>query len=108
MTAVHNEGSQGHPEDQGCPAKWVSRSYGRSMLKAMGHFKDGNFSGFCEALAVGSLQDAKVSVTLAQPEEPDCPLVGVSKGFQFLTGYARDEVLGRNCRFLNRGCAIPQ
>jgi len=59
-------------------------------------------------LAVGSLQDAKVSVTLAQPEEPDCPLVGVSKGFQFLTGYARDEVLGRNCRFLNRGCAIPQ
>ncbi|CAE7259760.1 unnamed protein product, partial [Symbiodinium pilosum] len=69
---------------------------------------DGNFSGFCEALAVGSLQDTSISVTLAQPEEPDCPLVGVSQGFQQLTGYARDEVLGRNCRFLNRGCAIPQ
>ncbi|CAE7945461.1 unnamed protein product [Symbiodinium sp. KB8] len=85
-----------------------SRSYGRSMAKAMAHFKDSNFSGFCEALAVGSLQDASISVTLAQPEEPDCPLVGVSKGFQLLTGYARDEVLGRNCRFLNRGCVVPK
>mmetsp|Transcript_40606 Transcript_40606/g.83237 ORF Transcript_40606/g.83237 Transcript_40606/m.83237 type:complete len:341 (+) Transcript_40606:3-1025(+) len=74
----------------------------------MVHFKDNNFSGFCEALAVGSLQDASISVTLAQPEEPDCPLIGVSKGFQLLTGYARDEVLGRNCRFLNRGCIIPK
>ncbi|CAE7214719.1 PHOT2 [Symbiodinium sp. CCMP2456] len=85
-----------------------SRSYGRSMAKAMVHFKDNNFSGFCEALAVGSLQDASISVTLAQPEEPDCPLIGVSKGFQLLTGYARDEVLGRNCRFLNRGCVVPK
>ena len=31
--------------------------------------QDSNFSGFCEALAVGSLQDASISVTLAQPED---------------------------------------
>ena len=31
--------------------------------------QDNNFSGFCEALAVGSLQDASISVTLAQPED---------------------------------------
>eukprot|EP00913_Durusdinium_trenchii_P033995 g31822.t1 len=74
----------------------------------MAHFREGNYSGFCEALAVGGCQDAAISVTLAQPQEFDCPLIGVSKGFQTLSGYLKHEVLGRNCRFLNRGCAIPQ
>eukprot|EP00434_Breviolum_minutum_P011865 symbB.v1.2.010467.t1/scaffold679.1/size173156/3 len=86
----------------------LSRSHCRSVGKAMSQFKEGNYSGFCEALAVGGCQDAAISVTLAQPQEPDCPLIGVSKGFQTLSGYRRDEVLGRNCRFLNRGCAIRQ
>ncbi|CAJ1449340.1 unnamed protein product, partial [Effrenium voratum] len=90
------------------PEERLSRAHCRSVGKAMCHFKDGNFSGFCEALAVGGCQDAAISVTLAQPQEPDCPLIGVSKGFQSLSGYRRDEVLGRNCRFLNRGCAIRQ
>lgn len=31
--------------------------------------QDGNFSGFCEALAVGGCQDAAISVTLAQPQD---------------------------------------
>lgn len=86
----------------------LSRSHCRSVGKAMSHFKEGNYSGFCEALAVGGCQDAAISVTLAQPQEPDCPLIGVSKGFLTLSGYRRDEVLGRHCRFLNRGCAIRQ
>lgn len=84
------------------------RRHGRSVGKAMAHFREGNYSGFCEALAVGGCQDAAISVTLAQPQEFDCPLIGVSKGFQTLSGYLKHEVLGRNCRFLNRGCAIPQ
>jgi len=46
------------------------------------------------------------SVTLADPGLPDCPLIGCSEGFEALTGYDRREVLGQNCRFLNRGCNV--
>lgn len=34
------------------------------------------------------------------PHLPDMPIVYASDAFMKLTGYTRDEVLGRNCRFL--------
>lgn len=40
------------------------------------------------------------SVSLADVRRPDCPLIYVNKGFERLTGYTREEVVGRNCRFL--------
>jgi PAS domain S-box-containing protein len=43
---------------------------------------------------------SKVALTVADYTAPDCPLVGVNVGFCELTGYDPDEVLGRNCRFL--------
>lgn len=41
-----------------------------------------------------------VALDVADLRQPDCPLVGINDGFCELTGYAPDEVLGRNCRFL--------
>mmetsp|Transcript_17606 Transcript_17606/g.56367 ORF Transcript_17606/g.56367 Transcript_17606/m.56367 type:complete len:472 (+) Transcript_17606:43-1458(+) len=46
------------------------------------------------------------SVTLADPGLDDCPLIGCSEGFEALTGYSAQEVVGRNCRFLSRGRAV--
>jgi PAS domain S-box-containing protein len=37
---------------------------------------------------------------IADPTLPDCPIVFASDPFLRLTGYRREEVLGRNCRFL--------
>jgi PAS domain S-box-containing protein len=37
---------------------------------------------------------------ISDPSLPDCPIVFASDAFLELTGYAREEVLGRNCRFL--------
>lgn len=39
-------------------------------------------------------------VTLADPDLPDMPIVYVNKAFEAITGYSQDEVVGRNCRFL--------
>jgi PAS domain S-box-containing protein len=37
---------------------------------------------------------------IADPTLPDCPIVFASDPFLQLSGYRREEVLGRNCRFL--------
>lgn len=48
-------------------------------------------------VALGKLRDG---VTIADAPKPDCPLIFINDGFQHLTGYSREEVLGKNCRFL--------
>jgi PAS domain S-box-containing protein len=39
-------------------------------------------------------------VTLADPDLPDMPIVYANKAFETISGYAQEEVVGRNCRFL--------
>ena len=53
--------------------------------------------------AIEALNDGRVSVTISDANPPDMPLVYVSPGFTTFSGYKRAEVLGRNCRFLQRG-----
>ena len=40
------------------------------------------------------------SIVIADPNQPDVPLVYVNPAFERTTGYVAEEVLGRNCRFL--------
>jgi PAS domain S-box-containing protein len=48
-----------------------------------------------------AIERANDGIVLTDPSLPDDPVVYVSPGFLKLTGYSRDEVLGRNCRFLH-------
>ena len=41
-------------------------------------------------------------VTLADARRPEMPLVYANQAFQQMSGYREDEVLGQNCRFLQR------
>jgi len=43
---------------------------------------------------------AAEGIVISDPNQPDNPLIYVNDGFERLTGYSREEVLGRNCRFL--------
>ncbi len=39
-------------------------------------------------------------VTLADPDLEDMPVVYANKAFEKMTGYAQEEIIGHNCRFL--------
>ncbi len=39
-------------------------------------------------------------ITLADPDQPDMPIVYANKSFELMTGYSQEEIIGHNCRFL--------
>lgn len=41
-----------------------------------------------------------IASVISNPRMPDNPLIAVNDAFCVLTGYRRDDVVGRNCRFL--------
>jgi PAS domain S-box-containing protein len=47
-----------------------------------------------------AMDDAGIGITIADATAPEQPLIYVNEGFVDITGYSREEVLGRNCRFL--------
>lgn len=50
---------------------------------------------------LSQILDASVNgLTLADPDLPDMPIVFVNKAFETISGYPREEVVGKNCRFL--------
>lgn len=54
------------------------------------------------------LSAAEEGITITDPALPDNPLIYVNQGFERLTGYSAQEVLGRNCRFLQGPQTDPQ
>lgn len=49
---------------------------------------------------IKSIQQSQHSFVITDPSLQDNPIVFASDDFLSLTGYAREDVLGRNCRFL--------
>jgi hypothetical protein len=47
------------------------------------------------------IENSPVASVISNPRLPDNPIVAVNEPFIELTGYARDEIIGRNCRFLS-------
>jgi len=65
-----------------------ARSRERKRARALLKLKDRALASVAEGIAIA---DARL---------PDDPLIYVNAGFERLTGYSAEEVLGRNCRFL--------
>ncbi|NNE35886.1 MAG: SpoIIE family protein phosphatase, partial [Rhodothermales bacterium] len=61
-----------------------------------------NSKDFGEQLLIKdrALAASAEGITISDPSLPDNPLIYANEGFERLTGYSVEDVVGRNCRFL--------
>jgi PAS domain S-box-containing protein len=45
---------------------------------------------------------SKNGIIITDPNQPDNPIIYTNKAFEQITGYTNEEVVGKNCRFLQR------
>lgn len=53
------------------------------------------------------LDRSAIAAVLSDPRQPDNPIIECNTAFEELTGYRREEILGRNCRFLSGAQTEP-
>ena len=58
------------------------------------------FEGASGLLFEQAMAQTRMAVCLTDPNQKDDPIVFCNEAFQQLTGYRADEIIGRNCRFL--------
>ncbi|WP_255170462.1 bacterio-opsin activator domain-containing protein [Natrononativus amylolyticus] len=60
------------------------------------------------AVTARAVNEAPVGVTISDPSREDNPLVYINRAYREITGYSADEVVGRNCRFLQGPDSDPE
>ena len=51
---------------------------------------------------------SKIAAVVSDPRLPENPIIACNDAFVALTGYQRDEIIGRNCRFLRGEKTEPE
>lgn len=54
------------------------------------------------------IADSTIAAVVSDPRRPDNPIVACNNAFMLLTGYGREEIVGRNCRFLRGERTEPE
>ena len=62
---------------------------------------------YLQALRERAVIATDITFAITDPREPDNPLVWVNPSFTRVTGYESDDVVGRNCRFLQGPATDP-
>jgi PAS domain S-box-containing protein len=57
-------------------------------------------TGIIPQVLTAILDECVNGVTLADPDLEDCPIIYANMAFERLTGYGQDDIIGKNCRFL--------
>lgn len=72
-----------------------------------GHSAD-RFSGASGVLFEQAMAQTRMAICLVDPKQPDLPIVFANRAFRVLTGYSEQEIIGRNCRFLQGPDTDPE
>ncbi|CAN6675986.1 unnamed protein product [Malus baccata var. baccata] len=122
-SALDDADSRGFNIEESCEASDVEKTRAataiNNILSVLTHYSE--LTGRlvcgkrCNLCGVGLLSSAlnislgriKQSFVLTDSHLPDMPIVYASDAFFKLTGYARHEILGRNCRFLSGADTDP-
>ena len=52
-------------------------------------------------IAAAMIEASPIAAVISNPRLADNPIIACNRAFEELTGYGRDEIVGRNCRFLS-------
>jgi len=97
---------QGEGQSVGTPAagEYENGSYNPMGGPGLHHWQEATITkpGLGERGSVffAAIEMTRMPMVLTDPNLPDNPIVFANRAFQDLTGYTEEEVLGRNCRFL--------
>ncbi|MDG6080260.1 PAS domain-containing protein [Erythrobacter litoralis] len=80
--------------------KPVPSNQALSSNKGFGPGETGDFPGASGLLFEQAMAQTRMAVCLTDPLHEDDPIVFCNEAFERLTGYGRNEIIGRNCRFL--------
>lgn len=58
------------------------------------------FSGSSGVLFERAMAQTRMAICLTDPKQDDNPIVFANRAFRAMTGYDEEEIIGRNCRFL--------
>lgn len=79
---------------------------------APSRFRSGNasdqFTGASGVLFEQAMAQTRMAICLCDPNVDDLPIVFANRAFRRLTGYSDEEVIGRNCRFLQGPKTDPE
>ena len=89
------EQSQALPGDEDGASRAESRKGGRIERSSPDSFPDSSGMLFEQAMA-----QTRMAICLTDPSQHDNPIIFANRAFRELTGYEEEEILGRNCRFL--------
>ncbi|RPF72442.1 PAS domain-containing protein [Aurantiacibacter spongiae] len=78
----------------------ASPSYDPSPAKFREQHPEDQFTGSSGVLFEQAMAQTRMAICLCDPHLEDMPIVFANRAFRELTGYPEDEIIGRNCRFL--------
>lgn len=96
------------PEDEYTGAKAFDQTHDESPGNFRDNHPEDQFEGASGVLFEQAMAQTRMAICLCDPKRDDVPIVFANRAFRELTGYSEDEVVGRNCRFLQGPDTRPE
>ncbi|NLR71543.1 PAS domain-containing protein [Novosphingobium sp. ERN07] len=82
------------------PVDQAHTVFDASAAQFMAQHGEDTFTGASGVLFEQAMAQTRMAICLCDPNLEDMPIVFANRAFRHLTGYDEQEIVGRNCRFL--------